>query len=86
MTVEMLENYFISINDKKFRAIQVYEALYKKRVKDIDDAPNIPTNIKNIHLFIFELDFNQCHSPFIFIILSNYIISISASIFFPNLL
>ena len=47
MTVEMLENYFISINDKKFRAIQVYEALYKKRVKDIDDAPNIPTNIKN---------------------------------------
>lgn len=47
MTVEMLENYFISINDKKFRAIQVYEALYKKRVKDIDDAPNIPTNIKS---------------------------------------
>lgn len=47
MTVEMLENYFISINDKKFRAIQVYEALYKKRVKDIDDVPNIPTNIKN---------------------------------------
>lgn len=47
MTVEMLEDYFISINDKKFRAIQVYEALYKKRVKDIDDAPNIPTNIKN---------------------------------------
>ena len=46
-TVEMLEDYFISINDKKFRAIQVYEALYKKRVKDIDDAPNIPTNIKN---------------------------------------
>ena len=47
MTVEMLENYFISINDKKFRTIQVYEALYKKRVKDIDDAPNIPTNIKS---------------------------------------
>ena len=47
MTVEMLENYFISINDKKFRAVQVYEALYKKRVKDIDDAPNIPTNIKS---------------------------------------
>ncbi len=47
MTVEMLEDYFISINDKKFRAVQVYEALYKKRVKDIDDAPNIPTNIKN---------------------------------------
>lgn len=47
MTVEMLEEYFISINDKKFRAVQVYEALYKKRVKNIDDAPNIPTNIKN---------------------------------------
>ena len=47
MTVEMLEEYFISINDKKFRAVQVYEALYKKRIKNIDDAPNIPTNIKN---------------------------------------
>ncbi len=47
MTVEMLEDYFISINDKKFRAVQVYEALYKKRVNKIDDAPNIPTNIKN---------------------------------------
>lgn len=47
MTVEMLEDYFISINDKKFRAVQVYEALYKKRVNNIDDAPNIPTNIKN---------------------------------------
>lgn len=47
MTVEMLEDYFISINDKKFRTVQVYEALYKKRVNNIDDAPNIPTNIKN---------------------------------------
>ena len=31
-TLVELENYFISINDKKFRATQVYDFLYKKRI------------------------------------------------------
>lgn len=46
MTALELENYFLSINDKKFRAQQIYEGLYKKRVKNFDDIMNIPNSIK----------------------------------------
>ena len=46
LTLKELENYFISINDKKFRAVQVYDFLYKKRVKSIDEMTNIGNNIK----------------------------------------
>ena len=45
-TLEELEDYFISINDKKFRATQIYEYLYKKRNDNIDTYSNIPKNIK----------------------------------------
>lgn len=41
-----LENYFLSINDKKFRATQIYEFLYQKRVKSFDEMNNIGKNIK----------------------------------------
>lgn len=44
LTIEELENYFVSINDKKFRATQIYEFLYKKRVKSIEDMMNIGKN------------------------------------------
>ena len=37
LTIKELEDYFISINEKKFRAVQVYEALYKRRIKSFDD-------------------------------------------------
>jgi len=47
LTREEFEEYFISINDKKFRAIQIYEFLYKKRVKSIDECNNIGNNIKD---------------------------------------
>lgn len=40
-TLKELEDYFISINDKKFRATQIYEYLYKKRVKSFDEINNI---------------------------------------------
>ena len=44
-TLKELEDYFISIGDKKFRAIQVYDFLYKKRI----DEPLLMNNIgKNI--------------------------------------
>lgn len=36
-----LEIYFEKINDKKFRARQVYEWLYRKRVKSFDDMTNL---------------------------------------------
>ncbi len=33
-TLKELENYFVSIGDKKFRAVQIYDFLYKKHVDD----------------------------------------------------
>ena len=30
-TLEKLEDYFISINEKKFKATQIFEWIYKKR-------------------------------------------------------
>lgn len=41
LTLDELESYFISIGDKKFRAKQIYEWLYKKRVKSFDEMSNI---------------------------------------------
>ena len=43
-TIEELEEYFISINDKRFRATQIYEYLYKKRVKNYEEMHNIGKN------------------------------------------
>ncbi len=40
-TYEALENYFLSINDKKFRATQIYDFLYKKRIFNLDLMNNI---------------------------------------------
>ena len=34
ITYEELENYFINNNDKKFRATQLYEFLYKKKINE----------------------------------------------------
>lgn len=45
LTLQELEDYFINIGDKKFRATQIYEFLYKKRVKSIDDMTNIGKNM-----------------------------------------
>ena len=55
-SLEELENYFILIGDKKFRAVQVYDFLYKKRTNNIDLFSNISKDIKK-HLkenFSFE--------------------------------
>lgn len=41
-----LESYFLSINDKKFRATQIYEFLYQKRVKSFDEMNNIGKDTK----------------------------------------
>ena len=40
-TLEQLENYFLSINEKKFKAVQVFEWLYKKRVNDFSEMLNV---------------------------------------------
>ena len=56
-TLEELEEYFISINDKKFRATQIYEYLYKKRVKTFEEMSNIGK--KNIDILNNRLSFYQ---------------------------
>ena len=51
-----LEDYFVSIGEKKFRATQVYDFLYKKRIDDVLKMSNISKDIKE-HLksnFSFE--------------------------------
>ena len=40
-TLESLEQYFIDHNEKKFKATQVYEWIYKKRVNDFDSFSNV---------------------------------------------
>ena len=42
---EDLENYFESINEKKYKASQVYEWLYDKRVESFDEFSNVKKDI-----------------------------------------
>ena len=46
-TLEDLEEYFLSIDEKKFKAVQVFEWLYKKRVKDFESMSNIKIDTLN---------------------------------------
>lgn len=55
ITRSELENYFISIGDKKFRAEQIYDWIYKKRVNSFDDMKNIKKDIVNNLKENFEL-------------------------------
>ena len=40
-TLKDLESYFISLDENKFKAVQIFDWLYKKRVKKFDDMTNI---------------------------------------------
>ncbi len=44
-TLEELETYFINNNEKKFKAKQVFDWLYKKRVTSFDEMSNIKKDI-----------------------------------------
>lgn len=57
ITYNELENYFININDKKYRATQLYEFLYKKKITDLTQMPNIPNKIKEKLLEDFDFSF-----------------------------
>ena len=46
VTIEELEDYFISINAKKYRSVQIYEWLYQKKINDIDKFTNINDELK----------------------------------------
>ncbi len=44
-SLEDLEKYFTDIGEKKFKAIQVYDWLYKKRVNSFDEMSNIKKSV-----------------------------------------
>ena len=43
--LEDLKTYFKSINEKEFKAIQVYEWLYKKRIENFEEMSNIKKEV-----------------------------------------
>ena len=43
--LRQLKEYFTSINEKEFKAIQIYEWIYKKRVKTFDEMTNIKKEV-----------------------------------------
>ena len=44
-TKSFLEEYFLSIGEKKFKATQIFEWLYDKGVKSFDEMTNIKKDI-----------------------------------------
>ena len=44
-TIKQLEDYFINKGEKKFKAVQVFEWLYQKRVKSFDEMTNIKKEV-----------------------------------------
>lgn len=57
MTFEALETYFIEHNDKKFRATQIYDFLYKKRIYDLEKMTNISKSSKELLAQDFDFSF-----------------------------
>lgn len=45
MTIQKLESYFEKHNEKKFKARQIYDWLYKKRITSFDEMTNIKKDI-----------------------------------------
>lgn len=41
ITLKKLEDYFVSMNEKNFKATQIYDWIYKKRVKSFDECINV---------------------------------------------
>ena len=50
-----LEEYFVSNGEKKFKALQVFEWIYEKRISDFNDMSNISKNIRDM----ISKDFNM---------------------------
>ena len=56
-TREMLEEYFLSIDQKKYKAIQIYDWLYKKNIYDFKLFSNIKKEIIDNLIKHFSTDF-----------------------------
>ena len=46
LDLQEIKDYFVSIGDKKFRAIQVYEWLWKKHVRSFNDMNNLSLELR----------------------------------------
>ncbi len=46
-TLEELEDYFVSINEKKFKAKQLYKWLYEKKINNYDEITDIKKEVIN---------------------------------------
>jgi len=57
LSISDLENYFISIGEKKFKAIQVFEWLYIHKERDINNFTNLKKELRDKLLKDFNLDF-----------------------------
>lgn len=57
VTYNDLETYFINNGDKKFRATQLYDFLYKKRIYDLNVMNNIPNTTKEKLKTDFDFSF-----------------------------
>jgi len=56
ITREDLEQYFLSINEKKYKALQVYSWLYEKRVHDFTEMSDIKKSIQERLAQDFSMD------------------------------
>ena len=58
LTFDELENYFLSINEKKYRASQVFEWLYEKKVRKFNEMTNIKKELQDVLANDFSNYFN----------------------------
>ncbi|KXB58624.1 23S rRNA (adenine(2503)-C(2))-methyltransferase RlmN [Gemelliphila asaccharolytica] len=45
LRIDQLEEYILSIGEKKYRAKQIFDFLYNKKIKNFDNITNIPKNL-----------------------------------------
>ena len=45
LTIEELEEYFLSIGEKKFKAVQLYSWIYGKRVSSFDEMSDMKKTV-----------------------------------------
>ena len=55
LSLEEIQDFFVSIGEKPFRAKQVYEWLWKKSAKDFDQMTNISLSIRELLKERFEI-------------------------------
>ena len=57
LEIKELEDYFLSIGEKKFKAVQVFEWLYIHKEKDIDKFTNLKKELREKLKSDFEINF-----------------------------